>query len=209
MNEQEEKKYTLKELKEKLTEKERLFCHQYIINWNGARSAREAGYSEDSAKEIAHATLTKVHIQQYIDFIKNDFEKEAGITKLSQLNELKKIAYSSIAHIHNTWIELNEFEALTDEQKECIESIDTKIEIIHKYDQDSDSKKPVEIKYIKIKLYSKIQAIDQINKMLGYNAPDKLEHSGEVKTNAQPDLSKLSEKTLKQVEKELGKNGNS
>ena len=36
-----------------------------------------------------------------------------------------------------------------------------------------------------------------------------LEHSGEVKTNAQPDLSKLSEKTLKQVEKELGKNGNS
>ena len=34
----------------------------------------------------------------------------------------------------------------------------------------------------------------------------KLEHSGEIKTKQQSDLSGLSEKTLKQVEKELNKN---
>lgn len=86
-----DKKYTLKELKEKLTEKERLFCHQYIIDWNGARSAREAGYSEDSAKQIAHENLTKLYLNQYIDFIKNDYETEAGITKLSQIKGFQDI----------------------------------------------------------------------------------------------------------------------
>jgi len=174
---EEEKKYTLDELKEKLTEKERLFCHQYIIDWNGARAARAAGYSEESAKEIAHATLTKVHIKQYIDFIKNDFEKEAGISKLSQINELKKIAYSSIAHLHNTWIELKEFEALSDEQKECIESIDTKHETKQIFNIEKEEKEDIHVNYVKIKLYSKLSAIDQINKMMGYNEPDKIDHS--------------------------------
>ena len=62
-------KYTLDELKEKLIEKEWLFCHEYIIDWNGSRAARVAGYSEDSAKEIAHGITRKSHIKQYIKFI--------------------------------------------------------------------------------------------------------------------------------------------
>lgn len=87
----EDVKYTLEELKEKLTEKEKNFCHQYIIDWNGARAARESGYSEESSKQIAHENLTKLYLQQYIDFIKNDYEKEAGITKLSQIKGFQDI----------------------------------------------------------------------------------------------------------------------
>jgi len=158
-----DKKYTLKELKEKLTEKERIFCHQYIIDWNGARAAREAGYSEDTAKQIAYEN------------IKDDIEKEAGISKLRQINELAKIAYSSIAHLHNTWIELKDFELLTDEQKEAIESIETKIEAKQSYNFETDKKEMIDVKYVKVKLYSKLNAIDQLNKMLGYNAPEKQE----------------------------------
>lgn len=172
----EEKIYTLDELKKKLTDKERIFCHEYIIDWNGARAARVAGYSEDSAKDIAYQNSTKLYIKQYIEFIKDDIEKEAGITKLRQLNELAKIAYSSIAHLHNTWIELKEFESLTEDQKQSIESIDTKTESKQVYDPASNSKENVDVKYVKIKLYSKLNAIDQINKMLGYNAPEKHEH---------------------------------
>ena len=171
-----ENKYTLKELQDKLTEKERIFCHQYIIDWNGARSAREAGYSEKTCAVIASENLTKPYINQYIDFIKNDFEKEAGISKLKQLNELYKIAYSSIAHLHNTWIELKDFESLTDDQKAGIESIETKTE------NRTVDESLIEIKYVKIKLYSKTTAIEQINKMMGYNEPEKLHHSGEIET---------------------------
>lgn len=179
-----EKKYTLKELKEKLTEKERIFCHQYIIDWNGSRAAKEAGYSEKTRAEIAHQNLTKLHITQYIDFIKNDLEKEAGISKLKNLNELSKIAYSSISHLHDTWVDLKEWEEIKENNPSCmaaVESIDTKTET-KVYNKSGDNETDVEINYVKIKLYSKLQALDQINKMMGYNAPDKLEHSGEIKT---------------------------
>lgn len=188
-----EKKYTLDELRKKLTDKERIFCHEYIIDWNGARSARKAGYSEKTCVEIAYENLRKPHIKQYIDFIKDDIEKEAGITKLRQLNELAKIAYSSIAHLHNTWIELKDFESLTDEQKEAIESIDTKTEEKQVYNFDTETKEMVDVKYVKIKLYSKLNALDQINKMLGYNAPEK--HVGTT-INYNAELSKEEAKSI-------------
>lgn len=172
----EEKIYTLKELKKKLTEKERIFCHQYIIDWNGSRAARVAGYSEKSVNAIASQNLTKLYIQQYIDFIKDDIEKETGITKIRNLNELAKIAYSSIAHLHNTWIELKEFESLTDAQKEAIESTETKTEQKKVFDAKSIKEELVDIKYIKIKLHPKISAIQEINKMQGYHAAEKIDH---------------------------------
>jgi len=84
-------KYSLEELKEKLTGKEKVFCHEYIIEWNGAKSAIKAGYSEDRARQTAYDIVTKGYIQQYIDFIKNDYEKEAGITKLSQIKGFQEI----------------------------------------------------------------------------------------------------------------------
>lgn len=88
---EEPKKYTLEELEKKLTEKERKFCHIYIVDWNGARAAREAGYSEKSCYDIGKENPRKPHIQQYIDFIKNDYEKEANISKLLQIKLLKSI----------------------------------------------------------------------------------------------------------------------
>jgi phage terminase small subunit len=177
----EEKKYTKAELLKKLTPKEKKFCHEYIIDWNAARSARVAGYSEKTAKEIGCMNLTKVNIQQYIDFIKHDYEAECGISKTRQIKEYSKIAYSSIAHLHNTWIELKDFENLTDEQKESIESIDTKTEQKSVYDTESQSKEMIDVKYVKIKLYSKIAALERIDKLMGYNEPDKIDlsNSGE------------------------------
>ena len=141
----EEKQYTLKELKEKLTEKEKNFCHEYIVDWNGSRAAREAGYSENSCAEIANQNLRKLHIEQYIDFIKNDYEKEAGITKLSQIKDLLAIKEDPKANYRD-----------------------------------------------------RISATQELNKMLGYNEPDKVKHSGEIKTN---DVSKLStEELIKRAE---------
>ncbi len=173
----EEKKYTLKELQDKLTEKERIFCHQYIIDWNGARSAREAGYSENSDRQIAEQNLSKLYIQQYIDFIKNDFEKEAGISKLRQLNELKLIAYSSIEHLHETWIKFEDYEEIKKDNPgilRAIEGTESKTEF------KTVEEVVVEIKYIKLKLWPKIPALTEINKMQGYYEAEKINISGGV-----------------------------
>lgn len=175
----EEKTYTKEELLKKLSDKERIFCHEYIIDWNKARAARVAGYSENSAKDIGYQVSTKLYIRQYIDLIKDDIEKESGITKLRQLNELAKIAYSNIAQLHDTWIELTDWEIIKSNNPEAmaaIESIDTKTEY-KTYNPGESSETDVEVKYIKIKLYSKTAALAEINKMMGYNEPKRVDLS--------------------------------
>lgn len=184
----EPKIYTLEELKAKLTPKERIFCHEYIIDWNGSRAARKAGYSETSCRDIAKENHTKPHIQQYIAFIKNNLEEEAGISKLRNLQELAKIAYSNISHLHDCWIELTDWEVIKSDNPDAlsaIESIDTKTET-KTYNKGEISETDVEVKYVKIKLHPKLVAIKEINSMMGYGAPVKLQHTIE-------DLSYLDE----------------
>lgn len=179
---EEEKKYTKAELLKKLTPKEKKFCHEYIIDWNGARAARVAGYESERDRQTAYDIVTKGYIQQYIDFIKHDFEVESGITKLRQLNELAKIAYSNISHLHDDWITLTDWEEIKENNPNClaaVETIDTKTETrTHKTDGDDESE--TEVEYIKLKLHSKQSAIAEINKMQGYHAAEKINHSGSV-----------------------------
>ncbi len=49
-----------------LTAKQEAFCNEYMIDLNGAQAAIRAGYSEDSAKEIASENLTKPNIAERI-----------------------------------------------------------------------------------------------------------------------------------------------
>lgn len=173
----ETKVYTLEELKAKLTQKEKIFCHEYIVDWNGSRAARKAGYSENTCAETAYDNLRKPHIQQYIGFIRENLEEEAGISKLRNLKELAKIAYSNISHLHDCWIELTDWEVIKSDNPDAlsaIESIDTKTEF-KTYNRGEVNETDVEVKYVKIKLYSKQQAIATINEMMGYKAPIKSE----------------------------------
>jgi len=175
---------------DKLTQKQRIFCHEYVVDWNATRAAKVAGYSETTAYSIGHENLSKPEIKAYIEHIQVDLAKLAGISKLRNLQELSKIAYSSIAHLHNTWIERKEFEELTDDQKAAIESIDTKVE--------SPTEFHGEIHYVKIKLFSKTTAIDMINKMMGYNEVQKVEN-----TNINFNSSPLTPEEIKSISDKL------
>ena len=171
----EEKKYTKAELKKKLTPKQRIFCHEYIIDWNASRAAKVAGYSKKTCHVIGFQNLIKLYIQQYIDFIKHDYEIESGVSKLRQLNELAKIAYSNISHLHDSWVELTDWEEIKENNPNClaaVETIDTKTET-RKHKTDGDDETETEVEYIKLKLHSKHAAIAEINKMMGYNAAEK------------------------------------
>ena len=149
-------KYTLEELEKKLTAKERAFCHEYIIDWNGARAARVAGYSEASIYSISSENLTKPYIQQYIGFIKDNIPSEAGISKLKLIKDLNSIASSNLPQIVAK-IKTEGIHSLTeDEQK-----------VISEYEETRNG--------IKIKVYDKRGAIQDILKAMGWNEADKLD----------------------------------
>jgi phage terminase small subunit len=187
-----------------LTGKQKAFCREYVIDWNATRAYKLAypKSTDNSARANSARMITKDNIQKYCADIQKDLEKLCGISKAKVLNEHLKLAFSSIAHLHNTWIELKQFELLTPEQKECIAEIDTKTErkYFSEYDPDKEDfvKTPYDVKYVKIKLYDKQKALDSISKMQGYDAPQKIEHSGEVATyQPTPEERKLRIEQLK------------
>jgi phage terminase small subunit len=159
-----------------LTDKQRIFCHEYCRNgWNGTQAAIKAGYSKDTSGVIAMENLKKPYIQEYIEKVKNNFELLCGISKAKVLAEHHKLAFSSIAHMHDTWIKRKEFESLTDDQRDCISEIDTKIKTEYEYNPTTEQKEPISVEYIHIKLYDKQKALDSITKMLGYNPTEKID----------------------------------
>jgi len=50
-----------------ITEKQRLFCQEYIIDLNGKQAAIRAGYSKKSAQEQASRLLSYAKVQQELE----------------------------------------------------------------------------------------------------------------------------------------------
>ena len=85
--------------KKKLTAKEEMFCLEYVTHFNGAKAARDAGYSEESAKEIASQNLTKLHIRNKISKL---LEKRIGSLELTAERvgeEYAAIAYARLCDV--------------------------------------------------------------------------------------------------------------
>lgn len=167
-----------------LSGKEQAFCEQYTVDWNKTRAAQRAGYSPDNpaaAAVSANRLLKKANVNAYIEECKKDTERLAGISRLRNAKELANIAYSSIAHLHDTWVETKYFEDLTEEQKSAIESIERKTRTIER-EGDTD----IEIEYVKIKLFNKLAALDAIAKMYGYYEPERMKIDADLRASVAP-----------------------
>lgn len=60
-----------------LTEKQILFCNEYLIDLNATQAAIRAGYSEKTAYSIGNENLKKPEIQEYMLKLMN--EKQSGL----------------------------------------------------------------------------------------------------------------------------------
>lgn len=84
----------------KLTIKQKLFCKEYIIDFNATRSAKAAGYSAKSAQVIGVENLLKPIIRFEIDKeiekreIKSDRSADEVIKRLWEFSDLDKNKYN-------------------------------------------------------------------------------------------------------------------
>lgn len=151
---------------DKLTDKQRRFCEEYVIDWNATRAAKVAGYSENTAQQIGSENLLKPVIQDYIEEVQKDLSKLTGVTAARNILELKKMAYTNMSDFKKGWMTEVEFEELSDDTKAALSEIQyTKMKNEEGFEKD----------IVKFKLHDKQKAIDMLNKMLGYNAPEKLQ----------------------------------
>ena len=161
------------ENKDKLTDKQERFCYEYVLHLNATKAAINAGYSEKTAYSIGFENLTKPEIQERIRRMQDNLSETAELSALRVIKEHEKIAFTSIAHLHRTWITRTDFESLTDDQKSAIKSISTKV--VKTNIGSSDEPEIVDVEYVKIELFDKQKSLDAINEMLGYKAPVKQE----------------------------------
>ena len=161
----------------RLTIKQENFCNYYIESGNASDAYRRAYSCEKMKDETvnikASELLNNGKISVRVKELQEEQKNKSDITKERILQELSSIAFSSIAGMHNTWIERKEFDKLSNREKSAIKSISTKI--LKKNVGTSDNPEIVDVEYVKIELYDKIKAIERICKMLGFDAPTEID----------------------------------
>jgi phage terminase small subunit len=85
----------------KLTDKQRLFVHEYLIDYNATQSAIRAGYSKDTAGSIGHELLKKPEIAEALETLKTERLANAGVTAERVIAELAKLAFSDVRKVVN------------------------------------------------------------------------------------------------------------
>lgn len=166
----------MSEKKKELTESQKVFCREWVYDFNGSRAYKVAfpGVTDGTSRVEASKLLANPNVRAYAKELQDNLEELAGISRLMVIQEFQKLAFSSIAHLHETWITRKEFDKLTDHQKACIQEIQTQTRVEMKYNPESEEEEPVQVDFVKIKLYDKQRALESINKMLGYEAPKKI-----------------------------------
>ena len=79
----------------KMTDKQKRFCDEYLIDLNATQAAIRAGYSEKTATEQGARLLANVKVQEYIQERKDKRIKRTEITQDMVLKELATIAFSN------------------------------------------------------------------------------------------------------------------
>lgn len=74
-----------------MTEKEKLFCKEYIVDRNATQAAIRAGYSKKTASAIGHENLSKPKIKKVIDKEIEARNKRVNITQEEIISDIKEV----------------------------------------------------------------------------------------------------------------------
>lgn len=171
-----------------LTAKMIRFAEEYIVDLNAAAAAIRAGYSANSAKQIASETLTKPDLQEYIQKLMSERSQRTEITADMVLREYAKLGFSNIAD----YLKVEEKQGKTESGETvtykavdifATDNIDrTKLDAVAEIKQTKDG--------IALKLHDKKGALDSIARHLGMFT-DKVEHSGTVALTYEEQLQRV------------------
>lgn len=158
-----------------LTDKQEAFCRYYVLDWNATEAARKAGYSKKTAYSIGQENLKKPEIQDRIKELKEEIEELTGVSKIRIVNELAKVGFANISDFVHEDFSLKDLSEVPEYVKSAVSEIQTEERVTKGRSGDE-----IVHKKVKLKLHNKISAFTELNRMLGNNEPEKLEHSNLV-----------------------------
>lgn len=167
-----------------MTNKQKLFVNEYLIDFNATQAYLRAGYKAKDEKIAAVEglkLLRKPNIQIEIEKRMEDREKRTEVTQDKVVKELARLAFTdrtSIVKVTSGSLRIKSFDELTEDQKACISGA-------------KETKFGIEVTF-----YNKEKALEMLGRHLGlFN--DKLEVKGQV--NVSNPFSGLSTEELKKV----------
>lgn len=109
-----------------LTEKQKRFVQEYLVDLNATAAAKRAGYSEKSAARIAVELLNKTQVSHEIQKAMKRRQQRTEITQDRVLQELAAIAFAKGTDYSNViagCVVVNDTADLTEQQKAAIVGI--------------------------------------------------------------------------------------
>lgn len=138
---------------ETLTDKQKRFCEEYLVDLNATQAAIRAGYKPKTARSQGQRLLTKVDIQQHLQQLMGERSERTEITADRVLNELAAIAFSDRTELAQVdkhgKVNFTPTEQLPGETKKIIAGIEN-----GKYGT-------------KVTTYDKVKALELLGKHLG------------------------------------------
>ena len=140
----------------KMTDRQKRFCDEYLIDLNATQAAIRAGYSPNAAREIGCENLTKPNIKNTIDKALAERSKRTGLNAERVITELAKIAFVNPADV----IDFVSATVLCDANRDDTAAISSvKVKTISSEDGDITERE--------VKTYDKIKALELLGKHLG------------------------------------------
>lgn len=172
----------------KLTDRQKRFCEEYIVDLNATQAAIRSGYKETTAYSMGQRLLKKVEAQKYIDELKEARAERTRITADQVVYELCLIAFSNAADYASviekeTYVEVDgHMIQLLDDEGNPVMHRTVEPVLTSKLTPEQQRALSVIKKGrdgFEVKPYDKVRALELLGKHLGM-FQDKVEVTGEV-----------------------------
>ncbi len=147
-------------MSEKLTPKQKMFISEYLIDFNGTRSAKAAGYAEKYAAEEASKLIRNPKVAKKIKKAMAKRQEIAYGKSIEVMKQLSKIAFAKIGDVAQ-W---------DSEELNLINSNLIETDFVQEVQQLKGK--------VKVKLHDKVKALELLGKHLGmFNEEEQNERS--------------------------------
>lgn len=171
-----------RELTVGMTSKEVSLCQEYVVDKNGCQAAIRAGYSENSARQIASENLAKPNIKNYVDYLLRKLSERTMVSAERVVKEYARIAFMNMGDVLD---DNGKMENLNKWSRDDLAAVS---EITEDIVNDSDDDSAPVLKR-KVKMINKLGALDALSKHLGI-VTHKVEISGQL------DVTNMSDEDL-------------
>jgi phage terminase small subunit len=155
-----------KQLNTEINERVELFIQEYLANGhNGTQAAIKAGFTKNSARVQASRLLGDARVQKRITQLNSVTAHHLGITRASLMSRLNNQSGFDVRKLFYSDGELKPIHKLDDSTAAGIAGFEVE-SILGGFG-----------KVTKVKIRDTRAATDSLNKMLGWNMPEKVDHT--------------------------------